>query len=199
VLIDTLTCPACMRALRIPNDLLGQEVKCPSCGSTFTAPSSLDAPPPPPPRPPEPAPERRPEPPPRRHDDRDDWPRPRRYEDDDNRYRPRRRDDRPSKVQALGVMTLVGGILALVVSLAWMATCVGFFWPGTYYSVVLGALAIVKGAQVLGEHADREGSPQAVCVMQVINVVNLDVVNMTLGIIGLVFLNEPEVRDFFRY
>jgi hypothetical protein len=34
--------------------------------------------------------------------------------------------------------------------------------------------------------------------MQIINIINLDVVNCAMGIISLVFLNEPEVRRYFR-
>jgi hypothetical protein len=31
-------CPICARTLRIPDDLLGDEVRCPTCGGTFAAP-----------------------------------------------------------------------------------------------------------------------------------------------------------------
>lgn len=46
-----VSCPSCERKLRVPEDLLGQEVKCPSCGEVFTASADLGAAPPP--RPPE--------------------------------------------------------------------------------------------------------------------------------------------------
>src|SRR5262245_17229135 len=32
-----VSCPSCERALRVPDDLLGALVKCPSCQATFTA------------------------------------------------------------------------------------------------------------------------------------------------------------------
>ncbi len=32
---ETVTCPSCKRALRVPPDLAGQEVKCPACQTTF--------------------------------------------------------------------------------------------------------------------------------------------------------------------
>jgi hypothetical protein len=32
-------CPVCARQLRVPDDLLGDEVKCPTCGGTFAAPT----------------------------------------------------------------------------------------------------------------------------------------------------------------
>jgi hypothetical protein len=34
--------------------------------------------------------------------------------------------------------------------------------------------------------------------MQIVNIINCDVVNLTLGIITLVFLNDPEVREHLR-
>jgi predicted Zn finger-like uncharacterized protein len=52
-----IDCPSCQRKLRVPNDLLGLKVKCPSCATTFTAGETPSAaPPPPPPPPPEPMP-----------------------------------------------------------------------------------------------------------------------------------------------
>src|SRR5260370_31521723 len=39
-------CPVCTRKLRIPGDLLGDSVRCPTCGSAFAAPGeSLALPP----------------------------------------------------------------------------------------------------------------------------------------------------------
>jgi predicted Zn finger-like uncharacterized protein len=34
---NVISCPKCDRQLRVPDDLIGQSVKCPSCGDTFTA------------------------------------------------------------------------------------------------------------------------------------------------------------------
>jgi hypothetical protein len=71
-------CPLCERPLRVPDALLGQRVKCPTCGGAFDA---EPAPPPseaplqavetPPAPQPEPAP--RPEAAPQRHHPDDDW------------------------------------------------------------------------------------------------------------------------------
>ena len=35
---ETLACSACGRSLHVPDELLGQAVKCPACHHTFTAP-----------------------------------------------------------------------------------------------------------------------------------------------------------------
>jgi predicted Zn finger-like uncharacterized protein len=202
----TVTCPACQRQLRVPETLLGQTGKCPSCDHTFAAPDTLEDVPPP--RRPEPEPE--PEPPPPRppRDDRDDYDdRPRRrtaddYDDDYERERGRRGPEKPGKVQAIAIMTLIGGILALLHGLVGLVigvgTCFCLLWPGTYYSIVLGILAIIKGSQLLGADAHRQPPPQAIAIMQIVNIVNLDVPNCVMGILTLVFLGEKPVARFFR-
>ncbi len=200
---DTLTCPACRRTLRVPESLRGQLVKCPTCLETFTATADGAAPPRTEPPPPPPRDRYDDEPPPRRAR-RDEW------EDDYDDYdRPRRRQ-KPGKVQAIAIMTLVGGIMATLASVGLLAYFglvgvasmgVGLIcclWPGPYYGLVVGILGIVKGSQLLGDNAHRSTPPTAIAVMQIINVVNGDFVNLTLGILTLVFLSEPEVKRFFR-
>src|SRR5947208_3128743 len=42
---ETVKCPDCDRTLRVPDDLLGKFVRCPSCKATFTATLGTAAPP----------------------------------------------------------------------------------------------------------------------------------------------------------
>jgi predicted Zn finger-like uncharacterized protein len=44
---ELVSCPECQRKLRVPEDLVGKQVKCPTCGHTFTADPAAHAPPPP--------------------------------------------------------------------------------------------------------------------------------------------------------
>ncbi len=46
---EIISCPKCERKLRVPEDLLGKKVKCPTCATTFTAEAAAAAPPPAPP------------------------------------------------------------------------------------------------------------------------------------------------------
>lgn len=105
---------------------------------------------------------------------------------------------KPGKLQAVAIMTLAGGIWAIL-------TCFGIglgtagFWIPWIYSLVLGIMAIMKGSQMLGSNpAPAFASARTIAIMQIVNIINCDMVNLTLGIITLVFLNDPEVRDHLR-
>jgi predicted Zn finger-like uncharacterized protein len=196
--MSVVACPACHGKLRVPEDLLGTRVRCPTCAETFYAPDDrrdagpIDAGPV--------GPASR-----RSRPDRD------RYAgyDEEEDYPRSREDQVPGMVQAISIMTLVGGILAILLgvgALVWFglgglfsmgAACLCLFWPGPYYSIILGILATVKGAQLLGRDARRQGPPNAIAIMQIINVINGDIPNCVMGILTLVFLNQPEVRRFF--
>jgi hypothetical protein len=196
---SVINCPACERRLNVPEALVGEAVKCPTCGETFTA--DLDSPPPrreeldkAPLRlkeEDEPAPRRR-RPPDR--DGEDD------ERDDVRRPRPRRGRAKPSQISALGVMMLIGGIFGVLIFLGMPLASGGLccLWPGTYYSLVMGILAIVKGSQLLGDDAHRMPPPRTTAVLMIINIVTGDVPNLAMGIVCLCLLNDPEVESFFR-
>lgn len=196
----TLACPSCQRSLRVPENLLGQSVKCPSCGHIFTAPDRVEEEAPRQSTAEQPSRRATPQPvdafddAPRRPPD-DDY-----DEDHDEVPRRRGRGPKPGKVQAIAVMILVGGIFACVWSLGWTMLS-GFgccLWPGSYYGLVTGIMAITKGANLLNDNAYRLRAPQGIAIMMIINIINGDLVNLTLGILVLVFLADREVREFFR-
>lgn len=189
----TLSCPSCQRLLRVPEALLGQAVKCPNCAHTFAAPESMEEPPPRPEEPPREDYRDKPLPSQRRAAEND-------YDEDDEEAprRSRYRCPKPSKVQAVAVMMLVGGILATLHAALFMITIYGLCWPGTYYSLVMGIMAITKGSQLSGDRASSQMRPSGIAIMQIVNIVNCDAVNLTLGIINLVFLNDEEVKEYFH-
>jgi hypothetical protein len=137
------------------------------------------------------------------------------YDDDDDdrpswRGRRSRSGQRPGKVQAIAIMTLIGGIVAClnaaavigyvgIMGLASMGVgCLCCLWPGPYYGITAGILAIVKGSQLLGERAPSLPPPKGTAILLIVNIVNLDVIGLVLGIIILVFCSDPEVEEFYR-
>ncbi len=111
---------------------------------------------------------------------------------------------KPGKVTAIAIMTLIGGIYALVLGLSLIlaavfgTACFGCLYPGIYYSFVVGVLAIVKGSKLLGKNDRYEKAPQGIAVMQIINILACDIVNCVMGILILVFLSDPEVKAYYQ-
>jgi hypothetical protein len=146
----------------------------------------------------------------RNEDDADDRPSKRRSryadgDDPDRDYRPRPsrrrgrgRAEKPSQVQTIGVLMLVGGILATITGLGMGVFSYGIccLWPGTYYELVYGIMAIIKGSQLMGRN-DPPDPPKGILVMAIITIINGDVLNLVFGIVGLSLLNNPEVQDYY--
>jgi predicted Zn finger-like uncharacterized protein len=102
----TVDCPSCNRKLRIPDELLGKKVKCPTCGNAFTAsaapsadPMEEEAPPP--------SPRRAAAPPPPEEEYQDE------PAEEQGEERPSRRR-RSRKEPHRGTLILILGILGLV-------------------------------------------------------------------------------------
>jgi predicted Zn finger-like uncharacterized protein len=165
----TVDCPSCNRKLRVPDDLLGKNVKCPTCGTTFAAGTSPAAPPVEEEERPAPAPvtPRRPAPP----DEYEERPAGREDEDED---RPRPRRSRASMQPHRGPLVLILGILSLVLGLT-----MGIGW-------VLGPVAWILGNNDLKEmragrmDPEGEGATNAGRICGIISTVILG-----LGLVGL--------------
>jgi DNA-directed RNA polymerase subunit RPC12/RpoP len=126
------------------------------------------------------------------------------YDDDDDYERDERGYiAKPGEVQTIGTLLIVGGVLACLTFLTFIVlgglSTFGFccIWPGTWYQLVYGIMAITKGSQLQQDRAFAY-PPNSVCIMAIITIINGDVLNMTLGIIGLVMANNPNVKRYFR-
>jgi predicted Zn finger-like uncharacterized protein len=185
-------CPSCNRKLRVPDELLGKKVKCPTCGTVFQADESSSPLLPASDRGEEPAlsspaEERAPV------DQQRDL-----EKDEEGALGPPGPGSgtKPDKVHSIGVMMLISGILGILVFLGWSGlTCC--LWPGGYYSLVMGILAIMKGAQLLGDKANQAPAPKWVAILMIINIINGDIPSLVMGIISLQMLGDPEVEQYF--
>jgi predicted Zn finger-like uncharacterized protein len=152
----TITCPVCQRSLRVPESLLGQAVKCPSCSHRFTAAEQSEDEAPPPSTSSAVRTTRRPVAPPvdeedaapRRTERISDRPQPRRARQDDEDRPPRPRDDdyddyeerKPSKSDRKASWNKVRIGINLVMIGIWV-------WLG---GTILGALGGVLSVLLLG-------------------------------------------------
>jgi hypothetical protein len=182
----------------VPDDLLGQAVKCPACHHTFTAPESRFESAASPATTPFEQPSSRPVLFPESEVNQQNTPRPAMNGSDvggspiyPDRFA------KPDKVQLMGYLTLFGGVVALIWGIGWSFTCVGLLFPAPYCFVV-GVMAVIKGANLLTSSYQTEKSPKAIAIMQIVNMVALDIINLALGIVTLNLLSEPEVKAYFR-
>ena len=161
---NVISCPKCERQLRVPDDLIGQSVKCPSCSETFTA--ELPRREPPPPSTTSSRPSSRP-----RDDEDEDRPSrrpPRRYDTDDDYDRPSRRrhlaPHRGDTIQLLGILS--------------------FFIAG----VILGPMAWVMGNNDLKEMDAGRMDPSGRSATSTGRVCGMISTILHFSILGLVFL-----------
>jgi DNA-directed RNA polymerase subunit M/transcription elongation factor TFIIS len=188
-----IACPECGQSLQVPGELIGTAVQCPKCRHAFTAaapaesahPKVVEA------TPVKPLPD---------EGEAREVKRRAREEDDDEPRVASIKQDKPGHVTAMGIMALIGGIGAIMIALAWgagtMGTCC--LWPGTYYSLIIGILAVVRGSALLGVRAYEEPLPRTLAILMIINVINTDAVSFVLGIIMLTFCGEKEVIDYLK-
>ena len=76
-----------------------------------------------------------------------------------------------------------------------LGTC--FLWIPALYSVVCGILCIVRATPLLNDKAYTAKPPRGTAVMMIVTIINGDVLNLILGIVCLVLLNDPKVQEYF--
>ena len=116
---------------------------------------------------------------------------------------------KPGKVQAIAIMTLVGGILAILASLAWATyviifgmlsfglLCVFIVFP--IYQLTAGIILTVRGSKMLGKNPQAAySSAKSSAILQIICIICCDVFNLVMGIVSLVNQGDPQVRAYMQ-
>ncbi len=184
-----IACPECGQSLQAPSELLGTAVQCPECQHAFTAAARADSKRP---KAEEPTPVAGHEVPVKGEK--------RRARDVDGDEPSIRRGEKPGHVTGMGFMALIGGIFAILLAIVLGAGSAGFccVWPGTYYSLVIGIMAVVRGSALLGDTAHEQPLPKTLAILMLINIINGDVVCFVLGIIMLTFCGEKDVIAYLK-
>jgi hypothetical protein len=106
---------------------------------------------------------------------------------------------KPGKVQAIAIMTLVSGILNILWGLGvaggllWTVVC----WPIGAYPIVLGILEIVYAAKLLSSAPGAVQPARHLAIMEICDVLLGNVPSLVVGILVLVFYDDPEVKAYF--
>ena len=112
---------------------------------------------------------------------------------------------KPGKLTAIAVMTLVGGIVAVLIGFAEAIGVAGtfciacFLIPGSFISFFGGIFAIIQGALLLGQNPGRHLQRTRITAsIQIACILAGDVTNLILGILNHVFLSDESVVAYRR-
>ena len=109
------------------------------------------------------------------------------------------KEDAVWKAKAVGILTVVGGGVALLMAvlniIASLGLCLTLFTGA--YSLVTGILCLTSGIPLLNRGTRTARPPYTTAIMQIINILACDPINLGCGIAILVLLSDPEVKSQF--
>jgi len=113
----------------------------------------------------------------------------------------------PGKVQAIGIMHLIGGILNIFGALAWAA---GGFLNGlmtfgigcilcipTFILLPVGIIEVISGAKHLSKDHTGLKPPRGTAIAEICAILGCQWLGVVFGVLTLVFLNDPEVEAYY--
>jgi hypothetical protein len=103
--------------------------------------------------------------------------------------------EKPGLVQAIGIMSLVNGILNCAGGLFWVFTLVGI--PLGAYSITTGVLEILYATKMMPDPIKVDKPAKYLAIMEIVNIVSFAVPSLVVGILNLVFYNDPKVIAYY--
>jgi len=107
-------------------------------------------------------------------------------------------------VMAIAVMTLVNGIINILAGLGLTASIVlgtlgiGLLCaPITILPSVLGIFEIIYASQLLSNPPKPVKPSQVIAILEICCIIIGNVISLVVGIIALVFYNDPQVQGYF--
>lgn len=111
---------------------------------------------------------------------------------------------KPGMVTALGVMTLVNGIFNILAGIGLMISIiVGTLGLGLLCApvfllpTVLGIFEVLYALKILANPPQPVKFSQTIAILEICCIVFGNVVSMVVGILALVFYNDPGVKRYF--
>lgn len=111
--------------------------------------------------------------------------------------------DSPGLVKTIAVMTLINGIInifwgliaTVTVTASIVLICLA---PLAILPTILGIFEIIFAAKLLTEPPQPVQPSTAIAILEILCVLTGNVFSMIVGILALVFYNDPQVKDYFN-
>lgn len=109
---------------------------------------------------------------------------------------------KPGMVQAIAIMTLVNGILNILwgggAAIGFTAGIVTIcLVPFALLPILLGIFEIIYAAKLLAEPPQPVQPAQTIAIMEICCILFANVISLIVGILALVFYNDPTVKAYF--
>lgn len=114
----------------------------------------------------------------------------------------------PGKVQAIGAMHLVAGILNVLAAFFWtiygLLMGVATFGVGLLFCcpafilLPIGVMEIISGSRHLSKNHTGLKPPRITAIAEIAAVLGCGMISCVMGILTLVFLNDPEVAAYYE-
>jgi hypothetical protein len=111
---------------------------------------------------------------------------------------------KPGEVTAITIMTLISGITNILAALTWsialpIATLgIGCFCvPITILPGVLGVFEIIYASKLLANPPRPVRQSQVIPILEIVAILSGNIISLGSGIIGLVYYNDPKVKEYF--
>jgi hypothetical protein len=102
---------------------------------------------------------------------------------------------KPDKVQAIAIMSLVDGILNIIWGVVLIfGICTA---PLGLYAIVVAVLGLIYASKLLSSHPQGVTQNKTLAIMQIVNIITGNVASLVMGIITLVFYDDPEVYNYY--
>ncbi len=111
-------------------------------------------------------------------------------------------EQKPALFTTIAVLTLLSGIVNLfwgyVASVTALSTFIGVVClPITILPTILGLFEIVYAAKLFSTQPQRVQPSQPLAVFQISTLIYGNIFSVVVGILNLIFFNDPTVRDYF--
>lgn len=111
---------------------------------------------------------------------------------------------RPGLATALGIMTLVNGILNILAGLGLtLGVVIGTIGLGvlcapiTLLPAVLGVFEILYALKIIADPSQPVRFSQTIAILEICAIVYGNGLSLLVGILALVFANDPAVKEYF--
>jgi len=110
--------------------------------------------------------------------------------------------DSPGLVKTIAVMTLINGIVnifwGLIATVSVTASIILIcLAPLAILPTILGIFEIIYAAKLLADPPQPVQPSTTIAILEILCVLTGNVFSMIVGILALVFYNDPQVKDFF--